>query len=118
MKSWALSEIETPDGSRSPVVLSSGDEGRAVLIELGPGQELGEHQVKESLFLVVLEGGVRIECGGESLDAEAQTLVTFEPDERRSVSSEGGARILLLFAPWPGAGHYRAEEQAEAQARR
>ena len=120
MKSWALREIETPGGSRSPNVLHSGGEGRAVLIVLDPGQELGQHQVKESAFLVVVDGSVRIESGQEVLEAGAGTLVTFEPDERRSVSSEGGARILLLFAPWPGAGHYRAEEKAaaEAQARR
>jgi quercetin dioxygenase-like cupin family protein len=115
MKSWALNEMETPDGSRSPVVLCSGDEGRAVLIGLEPGQELGDHQVKESAFLVVLEGSVRVESGTESVEAGAGTLVTFEPDERRSVASSEGARILLLLAPWPGAGHYRAEEQAEAQ---
>jgi quercetin dioxygenase-like cupin family protein len=115
MKSWALREIKTPGGSRSPVVLSSGGEGRAVLIELEPGQQLGEHQVKESAFLVVVEGNVRIESGGEVIDAGAGTLATFEPDERRSVSSEGGARILLLFAPWPGAGHYRAEEMDQAR---
>jgi quercetin dioxygenase-like cupin family protein len=114
MKSWALSEIETPGGSRSPVVLHSGDEGRAVLIELEGGQELGEHQVKENLFLVVIDGSVHIEAGGESLEAGPGTLVTFEPDERRSVSSAGGARILLLLAPWPGEGHYRAEEKAAA----
>ena len=114
MKSWALSEIETPGGSRSPVVLHSGDEGRAVLIELEGGQELGEHQVKENLFLVVIDGSVHIEAGGESLEAGAGTLVTFEPDERRSVSSAGGARILLLLAPWPGEGHYSAEEKAAA----
>jgi quercetin dioxygenase-like cupin family protein len=118
MKSWALTEIETPGGSRSPVVLSSGDEGRAVLIGLEPGQELGEHQVKESMFLVVIDGSVHIGAGGESLDAGPGVLVTFEPDERRSVSSENGARVLLVLAPWPGAGHYRAEEKAEAQARR
>lgn len=119
MKSWALPEIETPGGSRSPVVLHSGNEGRAVLIGLEAGQELGEHQVKESLFLVVLEGLVRIESGEEALKAEPGTLVTFEPDERHSVSADDGARILLLLAPWPGAGHYRAEEKAaDAQARR
>ncbi len=115
MKSWALNEIETPGGSRSPVVLSSGDEGRAVLIVLEPGQELGEHQVKESLFLVVIEGDVRIEAGGESLEAGPGTLFTFDPDERRSVATEGGARILLLLAPWPGEGHYRAEEMDQAR---
>ena len=35
------------------------------------------------------------------------TLFRFDPDERHSVSSDDGARILLLLAPWPGAGHYR-----------
>ena len=115
MKSWALPEIETPGGSRSPVVLCSGEEGRAVLIGLEPGQQLGDHQVKESAFLVVLAGTIRIEAAGESLDAHAGTLVTFEPDERRSVASPDGARILLLLAPWPGAGHYRAEEKAQAR---
>jgi hypothetical protein len=33
----------------------------------------------------------------------------FDPDERRSVSTDGGARILLLLAPWPGEGHYRGD---------
>jgi quercetin dioxygenase-like cupin family protein len=115
MRSWALAEIETPGGNRSPAVLYSGDEGRAVLVGFEPGQELGEHQVKESLFLVVLEGSLRITSGGESLDAGPGTLVTFEPGERHSVSSEGGARILLLFAPWPGEGHYWAEDQAQTR---
>jgi len=114
MRSWVLTEIETPGGSRSPAVLLSGDEGRAVLIELEAGQELGEHQVKENMFLVVIDGSVHIEAA-ESLDAGPGTLVAFEADERRSVSSESGARVLLLFTPWPGAGHYRAEEKAEAE---
>ena len=107
MRSWQLSEIETPDGSRSPVVLHSSDEARAVLIGLNPGQELGDHQVKEHAFIVVLEGAVRIEAGGETLEAGVGTLVKFEPDERHVVASETGAKILLLLAPWPGEGHYR-----------
>ena len=115
MQSWALNEIETPGGSRSPVVLYSADEWRAVLIGLEPGQELGEHQVKENASLVVIDGRVRIEAAGESLDAAPGTLVAFEPDERHSVSTDGGARILLLLAPWPGDGHYRAEEMDQAR---
>jgi quercetin dioxygenase-like cupin family protein len=110
VQSWRLRDIPTPDGSRSPTVLHTGDEGRAVLIGLDAGQELGDHQVKESAFLVVLEGSVRISSAGEDLEADAGTLVLFEPDERRSVTAAEGARILLLLAPWPGAGHYRAEE--------
>ena len=110
MRSWNLREIETPGGSRSPVVLDSDEAARAVLIGLDPGQELGEHQVKEHAFVLVVDGSVRIESAGESFEAPPGTLFTFEPDERRSVSSENGARILLFLAPWPGEGHYRGEE--------
>ena len=112
MRSWNLREIETPGGSRSPVVLDSDEAARAVLIGLDPGQELGEHQVKEHAFVLVVDGSVRIETGGETVEASPGMLFTFEPDERHSVSSEKGARILLFLAPWPGAGHFRGDEQA------
>ena len=82
MRSWKLLEIETPDGSRSPVVLASDDEARVVLIGLQPGQKLGDHQVKENALLVVVDGSARVEAAGETVDAEAGTLVAFEPDER------------------------------------
>lgn len=113
MHHWKLYEIETPDGSRSPVVLHSEDgESRVVLIALEPGQELGEHQVKEAAFLLVVAGSARVEAAGESVEASAGELFRFEPDERRSVSSDGGARLLLFLAPWPGVGHYRGDERA------
>ena len=107
MRSWNLSEIDTPGGSRSPVVLDSAESARAVLIGLEPGQELGDHEVKEHAFVLVVEGSVRVEAGGASLDAQSGMLFRFEPEERHSVSSAAGARILLFLAPWPGAGHYR-----------
>jgi len=112
VRSWKLHEIEMPGGSRSPVVLDSDDAARVVLIRLDPGQELGEHQVKEHAFVLVLDGTVRVDAGGQSLDAPPGTLFTFEPDERRSVASDEGARILLFFAPWPGPGHYRGDAEA------
>ena len=107
MQSWNLREIEAPGGSRSPVVLRSDDAARAVLIALDPGQELGDHQVKEHAFLVVVEGRARIVAGSDTLEADAGTLVAFAPDERRVVASDEGAKILLLLSPWPGKGHYR-----------
>ena len=108
MQSWRLTEIETPGGSRSPVVLHSDDEARAVLVGLEPGQELGDHQVKEHAYLLVVDGTVEVNVGGEALAAGPGTLLRFEPDERRAVAArDGGARILLLLAPWPGPGHYR-----------
>ena len=107
MRSWNLHEIEISGGSRSPVVLDSDDVARAVLIALEPGQSLGDHQVKEHAYLLVLEGRARVDSGGETVEASAGTLCMFDPDERRSVSTAAGARILLLLAPWPGEGHYR-----------
>ena len=112
MRSWRLPEIETPDGSRSPVVLHSSGEGRAVLIGLNPGQKLGDHHVKEHTFIVVVDGNAQIQAGDETLDADAGTLVAFEPDERRAVATESGAKILLMLAPWPGEGHYRGGDLA------
>jgi quercetin dioxygenase-like cupin family protein len=108
MESWNLLDIETPGGSRSPVVLHSREAARVVLIVLEPGQRLGDHGVKETAYVAVVAGSVRVESGGAALDAPAGTLFTFEPDERRSVSTDEGARLLLLLAPWPGEGHYRA----------
>ena len=107
MQSWNLLELETPSGTRSPIVMHSTDEARAVLIGIAPGQELGDHQVHERAYVVVVDGQVQIDAGGDSLEAGPGTLVRFEEKERRRVSSADGARLLLLLAPWPGAGHYR-----------
>ena len=107
MESWRLPEIATPAGRRSPVVLKSEDEARAVLIGLDAGEELGDHQVKEHAWLLVVEGSVRIASADGHIEASAGTLAHFEPDERHSVASDEGAKILLLLAPWPGPGHFR-----------
>ena len=83
---------------------------RAVLIVLEPGQSLGDHQVKEGALVAVVEGTVRVESGGETVDGGAGCFFSFDADERRSISSDTGARILLVLSPWPGEGHYRGEE--------
>ena len=110
MKRWDLHEIPTPEGTRSPVVLHSQDgEGRVVLIRIDAGQELGEHQVKEAALLLVVDGEVTVEAGDETVDAEAGALFRFDPDERRTVRSASGGRVVLFLAPWPGVGHYRGD---------
>jgi quercetin dioxygenase-like cupin family protein len=112
---WQLNDIETPGGSRSPVVLHSEDgESRVVLIVLEPGQEMGDHQVKEAALVLVVSGEARVVCGGEAIDARAGELFRFDPDERHSLSSAGtgGARLLLTLAPWPAADHYAGEQRA------
>jgi quercetin dioxygenase-like cupin family protein len=107
VESWDLNEIDAPNGTRDPVVLHSDPEGRAVMIRIHPGQELGIHQVKERAWICVVEGRISIEANGRSVDARPGTLATFAPNERHAVRSDDGARILLLLAPWPGEGHYR-----------
>jgi quercetin dioxygenase-like cupin family protein len=115
VRHWKLSEVETPQGARSPVVLHSREGAeRAVLIELRPGEALGEHSVKESALLLVLDGTARVEAGDESVDGNAGALFHFDPDERHSVTSEGGTRLLLLLAPWTGEGHYRGERAEQS----
>lgn len=108
MRAWQLHDIEMPNGTRSPVVLDSED-SRAVLIRLAPGEELGEHQVRERAWVVVLDGTIDVETADETVAATAGTLLEFEPTERRTVRSSEGARVLILLAPWPAPGHYPPE---------
>lgn len=112
MQSWNLREIDAPGGSRSPVVLRSDDAARAVFISLDPGQALGDHQVKERALVAVVEGAVRVESDGKTIEGEAGCFFSFDADERRSISTDTGARILLILAPWPGEGHYRGDKSA------
>jgi len=107
MLSWNLNTIETPGGRTSPVVLFSED-SRAVLLGLDAGQELGQHEVRERAWLLVVDGEVEVEADSVSKTIGGGSLVTFAPGERHSVRSPSGARVLLLLAPWPGAGHYPA----------
>lgn len=112
MQRWNLLELDTPDGTRDPLVLATADAARAVLIRFDPGQELGDHQVTERAWICVVDGAVQVEAAGESFEAGVGTLLTFDPRERHAVRSRDGARILIVLAPWPGEGHYRGEELA------
>ena len=113
MQSWDLKAIEALDGTRSPTVLETADGARAIVIRLAPGQELGDHQVHERAWLTVIQESAHVEAGASVVEAEPGTLLTFEPRERHSVASEQGAQILLILAPWPGDGHYPADNPVQ-----
>jgi hypothetical protein len=105
VRHWNLHEIELPQGKRSPAVLHSKEGAeRAVLIALRPGEALGDHGVKESALLLVLDGTVRVEAGDESVDADAGTLLQFEPlgDERRRRPATAAPRAVARRGPLPG----------------
>ena len=108
MQSWNVKEIEAPEGTRLAAVLETVDGARAIIIRLAPGEELGDHQVRERAWLMVVEGTARIEAGDTVVEGGPGTLVTFAPGERHSVASEGGTRIAMILSSWPADGHYPA----------
>ena len=108
MQFWNLNEIEHPAGNRLAEAIETGDGARAIVIRLAPGEELGDHQVRERAWLTVIEGTARVEAGADAVQAGPGTLFTFEPGERHCVASEGGTRIVMILSPWPGEGHYPA----------
>src|SRR5918996_421404 len=104
MESWDLGSIEVEP--RSPVVLDSQDEGRAILINLPAGEQLQEHQVHERATVLVVFGRVNITLpSGASARGGPGFMAVFDPAERHEVSAEEDSRILLVLAPWPGDGH-------------
>lgn len=88
-----------------PQVLRSDAETRAIAILLPGGEELQEHQVHERAYVMVLEGEVEIDQGDDGVSGGCGLVAHFEPNERHAIRAVTDARILLVLAPWPGAGH-------------
>jgi quercetin dioxygenase-like cupin family protein len=107
VQQWDLLKIAAPLGTRDPIVVHQDDGARAVLVVLQPGQELGEHQVRENAWVFIVEGMVEVASGAETAVVGAGSLLRFEPAERHSLAAKTGARILLILTPWPGTGHYQ-----------
>ena len=110
MQSWDLSEIQVEP--RQPQVLSSDDEGRAIVLQLPAGERLQEHQVHERAWVLVVAGGVDISSpAGERASGGAGLLVLFDPRERHEVIAREDSRLLLVLSPWPGDGHPSAPRE-------
>jgi quercetin dioxygenase-like cupin family protein len=103
MQSWNTISLEIEP--HHPQVLRSDSEIRAIAIHLPADEQLQEHQVHERSYVVVVDGEVAVEHGGEVMSGGAGTLLHFEPNERRTVTATRDTRLLLILAPWPGIGH-------------
>jgi quercetin dioxygenase-like cupin family protein len=104
MESWQIDALEVD--RHHPLVLSSDNEGRAIVLELPAGEKLGEHQVHERAWVLVVSGAIEItEPGGDSVSGGRGLLAAFEPNERHQVAATEDARLLLVLSPWPGDGH-------------
>lgn len=113
MNSWNVNGLDLKP--RLPEILSSTKEGRVIALDLAEGESLGEHEVHERAYLVVLAGEVEVKgaSAGTVAKGGAGLLVEFEPGERHEVAAVSDARILLLLTPWPGEGHPGAMEIRE-----
>jgi quercetin dioxygenase-like cupin family protein len=102
-------------GAQKPRVLFSSPECRLIALDLGAGEELPDHHVRERAVVQVTSGRVAIDASGETLECEPGTLMTFDPGERHALRGLEDARLLLILAPWPAAGHTVATEAPEDQ---
>ena len=104
METWDVTDLAVEAGK--PEILASDGEGRVIAIELPAGDRLGEHQVHERAWVVVVSGAVEIGVpGGETVSGGPGLLAAFAPHERHEVAATEDARLLLVLAPWPGVGH-------------
>lgn len=104
MRSWKLDEIDLKP--RLPEILSSSSAARAILLDLAEGEGLGEHEVHERAWMLVLSGSVEVSSGaGERIEGGSGLLVEISPAERHEVLARSDSRLLLLLTPWPGNGH-------------
>jgi quercetin dioxygenase-like cupin family protein len=103
MRSWEVDKLDLKP--RLPEILSSTVEARALALDLAAGEALGEHEVHERAWLVVLDGQVEVAAGDASVTGSAGLVVELDPRERHEVTALSQARLLLLLTPWPGHGH-------------
>ena len=102
-------------GAQNPRVLFSSPECRLVALDLRSGEHLPDHHVRERAVVQVISGRVAIDASGETVECDTGTLVTFDPGERHALRGLDDARLLLMLAPWPAAGHKVATEEPEDQ---
>lgn len=103
MESWDVRSL--PVEAHHPQVLRSNDHSRAIAIDLPEGELLQEHQTHESAWLLVADGDVEVDGGGETTTAGPGFLAHFEADERREIRARSHARVVMILEPWPGEGH-------------
>ena len=103
MKSWDLQTVAL--SPHAPEILESGEDGRAIVLEIPAGGSLREHQVHEGAWVLVISGEVALSDETEHVNGGAGLMVKFEAGERHSVDALTDTRILLLLTPWPGDGH-------------
>jgi hypothetical protein len=104
MRSWKLSDLNLKP--RLPEIISSSEDARAIVLDLASGEALGEHEVHERAWVMVIGGAVEVRtASGDLTTGGPGLLVELNPAERHELLATSDARVLLLLTPWPGGGH-------------
>jgi quercetin dioxygenase-like cupin family protein len=104
VETWDVKTLEVEP--HSPQVLRSDDEGRLIVINLPAGEELGEHQVHERSWILVIEGEIELDASADgSFKGGPGFLIHAKPKERHEIRAVSDARLVMLLVPWPGDGH-------------
>jgi quercetin dioxygenase-like cupin family protein len=113
MDTWDIRSLDIQP--HQPQILRS-DEGaaRSIALFLPAGEQLQEHEVHEHAYLVVVEGEVQLESEGQTQSAGVGTVAYWSPQQRHEVRATSDARLVLVLAPWPGAGHPNQREERNA----
>ena len=98
METWDIASLDVQP--HHPEVLRSDAETRVIAINLPAGEQLQEHETHERAYLVVVDGEVQLEQGGEFVTGGPGFLAHFEPQERREVTAKIGS--YLEPAIWAG----------------
>jgi quercetin dioxygenase-like cupin family protein len=110
MEHWDLASLDV-EPHKPQILHSSRGEARSIALHLPAGEELQDHEVHERTHLVVVSGEVEISQGdGDAVSGGPGLLAVFDPGERHEVRARTDARVLLVLAPWPGAGHPGARD--------
>jgi quercetin dioxygenase-like cupin family protein len=109
MQHWDLRSLDVKP-HQPEVLQSKRGEARAIALHLPAGEELQEHEVHERTYVVVVDGEVEIDQGGQTVTGGPGLLAVFDPGERHEVRARTDARLLLVLAPWPGQGHPGARD--------
>jgi quercetin dioxygenase-like cupin family protein len=115
MDIWDLGSLAVEP--HQPLVLHS-DEGaaRVIAIRLPAGEELQDHEVHEHAWLYVQHGSIEVTHVGEPSTVGPGALVHWRPQERHAVRAREDSLLVLLLAPWPGAGHPNLRSQEHSSA--
>ena len=108
MQSWDVRSLDVEP--HFPQVLHSDDEGRTIVINIPAGEELQEHRVHERSWVIVVDGEIELQNGGETVRGGAGFLVHLAPNESNEIRAISNARLIMVLAPWPGEGHPSTRE--------